>query len=63
VNILRVTLILLADYFYGVEVGATIHYVLGYALFSVWLALFFFVYSKRYFLQAKLMSLRMKMSR
>jgi exosortase/archaeosortase family protein len=46
-NILRVTIIFLADYFYGVEVGGTIHYTIGYALFSVWLACFFLIYSKR----------------
>lgn len=56
VNILRVTIILLADYFYGAEVGATIHSFAGYALFSVWLAFFFYVYSKRQTLHAKIAS-------
>ena len=46
-NILRVTTIFLVDYFYGAEVGATIHYVIGYALFSAWLAIFFYMFSKR----------------
>lgn len=32
-NLLRVTIILLTDYFYGAEVGATVHYIVGYALF------------------------------
>jgi exosortase/archaeosortase family protein len=46
-SILRVTIILLADYFYGAEVGGTVHQVIGYALFSAWLAIFFYVFSKR----------------
>jgi len=55
-NILRVTLIFVADYFYGAEVGATIHYVIGYALFSAWLAFFFYIYSKRQTFHAKISS-------
>jgi len=55
-NILRVTIILVVDYFYGVEVGATVHYIIGYALFSVWLASFFYVFSKRQVLHAKITS-------
>ena len=61
VNILRVTMIFLVDYFYGAEVGATIHYVIGYALFSAWLACFFYIYSKRQTLHTKIISLRKKM--
>ncbi len=57
-NILRVTIILLADYYYGAEVGGTIHYVIGYALFSAWLACFFYIYSKRQTLHAKITTLR-----
>jgi len=56
-NILRVTIILLADYFYGAEVGATVHYVIGYILFSIWLVFFLFAYSKRRILQLKFQSL------
>jgi exosortase/archaeosortase family protein len=59
-NIIRVTIILLADYFYGAEVGGTVHYVIGYALFSAWLAIFFYIYSKRQTLHAKIISLRKK---
>lgn len=55
-NIVRVTVIFLADYFYGVEVGASVHYTIGYVLFSVWLAVFFYIYSKRQTLHAKIMS-------
>ncbi|MCW4031349.1 MAG: exosortase/archaeosortase family protein [Candidatus Bathyarchaeota archaeon] len=46
-NILRVTIVFLVYYFYGARIGGTIHYVIGYALFSVWLAIFFYVFSKR----------------
>lgn len=55
-NILRVTIIFLADYFYGAEVGGTIHYVIGYALFSAWLAFFLYIYSKREALHARVKS-------
>lgn len=55
-NILRVTVILLVDYFYGAEVGGTVHYVIGYALFSAWLGIFFYIYSKRQTLHAKITS-------
>jgi len=60
-NILRVTIIFLADYFYGAEVGATIHYVIGYALFSVWLAIFFYVFSKRRVISGKFQSIWQKL--
>lgn len=59
-NILRVTVIFLADYFYGAEVGGTIHYIIGYTLFSVWLVCFFYIYSKRQTLHARLILLRKK---
>lgn len=47
VNIIRVTLIFLTDYFYGSEAGGRFHYTVGYILFFAWLAFFFFVFSKR----------------
>ena len=59
-NVLRVTTILLVDYFYGAEVGGTVHYMIGYALFSAWLGIFFYIYSKRQTLHAKITSLRKK---
>jgi len=59
-NIIRVTIILLTDYFYGVEAGATVHYIIGYALFSAWLALFLYIYSKRQSIQMKIQSFRRK---
>jgi len=55
-NIMRVTMIFLVDYFYGAEVGGTIHYIIGYALFSTWLACFFLIYSKRQALHASILS-------
>jgi exosortase/archaeosortase family protein len=55
-NIVRITIILLTDYFYGAEAGATVHYIIGYALFSAWLAFFLFIYSKRKAVHAKIKS-------
>jgi len=46
-NVFRVVFILLADYFYGAEVGATIHYVIGYTLFIAWLTTFLYIFSKK----------------
>jgi exosortase/archaeosortase family protein len=47
VNIIRVTLIFLTDYYLGSEAGGRFHYTAGYILFFAWLALFFFIFSKR----------------
>jgi len=55
-NILRVTMIFVADYFYGAEVGGTVHYIIGYALFTTWLACFLYIYSKRQTLYRKIKS-------
>jgi len=55
-NILRVTVIFLTDYFYGAEVGGFIHYVIGYILFTIWLVFFLYAYSKRKTVQAKITS-------
>ena len=46
-NIVRLTIIFLTDYFYGFEVGGQVHYVIGYALFIAWLVIFFYMFSKR----------------
>jgi exosortase/archaeosortase family protein len=46
VNGIRVLTIFLTDYAYGTEVGAQIHYFIGYVLFITWLAIFFFLMSK-----------------
>jgi exosortase/archaeosortase family protein len=62
-NIVRVTMIFLADYFYGAEVGSTIHYVAGYALFTGWLALFLYVYSKRQTIHTRIQSVYAKTHR
>jgi len=55
-NILRVTVIFLTDYFYGAEVGGSVHYVIGYILFTAWLVFFLYAYSKRKTVQAKIVS-------
>lgn len=57
VNIIRVTTIFLTDFFYGREAGGTIHYVIGYTLFSIWLVCFLLVYSKRHTINSKITSL------
>lgn len=59
-NVVRITGIYVTDYFYGEEAGAVIHYVIGYALFSIWLAFFFYMYSKRQTLHTKISSLLSK---
>jgi len=46
-NVLRVVVILLTDYFYGAEVGGTIHYVIGYTIFITWLTIFLYIFSKK----------------
>ena len=46
-NVLRVLIIFIADYFYGAEVGGRIHYVIGYAIFITWLTIFLYLYSKK----------------
>lgn len=53
-NILRITLIFVTDYFYGMEAGANVHYVIGYVLFSAWLGLFLYVYYKRKTIQNRI---------
>jgi len=56
-NILRITIIFVTNYFYGAEAGGTIHYIIGYALFSAWIVAFLYAYSKRQFMRAKLISI------
>jgi len=60
-NIFRVTIIFLADYFYGFEVGGKVHYTLGYALFITWLAIFFYTFSKRQVISGKIQSIKQKL--
>ena len=55
-NIVRVTMIFLVDYFYGAEVGGTVHYIVGYALFTTWLACFLYIYAKRQTIHGKIKS-------
>jgi exosortase/archaeosortase family protein len=61
-NIVRITVIFLTDFFYGAEAGATVHYVIGYALFSAWLVFFLYVYYKRKNIRVKIQSLWRKSS-
>lgn len=43
-NIVRVVMILLADYFYGYDLGAHVHYFVGYVIFITWISVFFFAF-------------------
>ena len=61
VNVIRVTIIYLADYFYGFEVGGKVHYIIGYALFITWLAIFFYTFSKRQVILGKIRSVKQKL--
>ena len=47
VNVIRVTLIFITDYFFGFEAGGRFHYTAGYILFFAWLGFFFLIFSKR----------------
>ncbi len=47
VNVIRVALIVVAIYLYGIEIGGLVHSVIGYILFFAWLGLFFYLFSKR----------------
>lgn len=51
-NIIRVVIVLLTDYFYGYEVGGYVHYIIGYVVFIAWISIFFYAFSKR---QAKML--------
>jgi len=57
VNIIRVTIIFITDYFYGAEAGGQIHYIIGYILFSAWIVCFLYLYSKRQTVLGKIRSL------
>lgn len=46
-NIARVVLIFVTDYFYGYEAGAQIHYVVGYAIFITWISVFLYAFYRR----------------
>jgi len=60
VNIIRVSLIAAVIYYFGYERWGEIHSWIGYALFLLWLAFFFIVFSKREALRNKMGQLRQK---
>lgn len=60
-NIIRLIIIFLADYFYGYDVGAKVHYFVGYVLFIFWLLVFFYTFSKRQVLSGKILSIWQKL--
>jgi hypothetical protein len=37
----------LADYFYGYDLGAQLHYFVGYVIFITWISVFFFAFSTK----------------
>jgi exosortase/archaeosortase family protein len=53
VNIIRVSLIAAVIYYFGYENWGEIHAWIGYALFLLWLAFFFIVFSKREIIRQK----------
>jgi exosortase/archaeosortase family protein len=46
-NILRIVLIFVTDYFYGHDVGAKVHYFIGYIFFIVWITIFLYIFQKK----------------
>ncbi len=54
VNIIRVSLIFVVIYYFGIEDWGEIHNMLGYVLFFAWLALFFLIFSRRQAILSKL---------
>jgi len=60
VNIIRVSLIAAVIYYFGYERWGEIHSWIGYALFLLWLALFFIVFSKREAIRNKIRAFRQK---
>ena len=53
-NVVRLIIIFLAGCFYGSDVGAKLHYFIGYVLFILWLLIFFYAFSKRRRLSEKI---------
>lgn len=58
VNIIRVSMIAAVIYYFGYENWGEIHSWIGYALFLLWLAFFFIVFSKREIIQNKIRAFR-----
>lgn len=54
VNFVRVTLIIVTIYLYGIEIGGIIHFSIGYIFFFMWLGLFFYLFSRKEAIAAKL---------
>lgn len=60
-NIVRIAMILVADFYYGAEVAAQFHSVLGYVLFFTWLALFLYAFSRRQTILQKILSIKQRL--
>ena len=61
INIIRVSLISAVIYYFGYERWGEIHSWIGYALFLLWLGLFFVTFSKREVIKNKIRALRQKL--
>lgn len=54
VNFTRVTIIFVAIYLYGIEIGGFVHFSISYIFFFLWLGVFFYLFSKREAIAMKL---------
>lgn len=61
INIIRITTIFIVDYHYGADVGGKIHYFIGYALFTAWLATFLYMFTKRQTIIKQIKSIKNKL--
>jgi len=62
-NIMRIVIIFLSYQSYGFEAGREVHWYLGYALFITWLALFFYMFTKREAILRQIKSIPNRLSR
>ena len=60
-NVIRLVIIFVADFFYGASVGGKLHYFIGYVLFTLWLAIFFYSFSKKQVLSNKIVAIWQKL--
>jgi len=47
VNIIRLLIVVVSIYFYGLDFGQRVHQVIGYVLFLSWIAIFLLLFAKR----------------
>ena len=61
-NMFRVVLIFVTEYFFGRGISTTVHYSVGYVLFIVWITAFLYLFSKREAIQGKIKVVWQKLS-